>query len=42
MCYLFKLLLFFHVYVEFPIIDIKISANSTVFTEFLDFKPPDF
>lgn len=33
---------FFHLYVQFPIADIKISANSTVFTKFLDFNPPDF
>lgn len=42
MCYSFKLLLFFHLYVQFQITDIKISANSMVLTKFLDFKPPDF
>lgn len=41
MCYLFKLP-FFHLYVQFPITDIKMSANSTVFTKFFDFKPPDY
>lgn len=41
MCYLVKLLFCFHLHDQFPIIDIKISANSSFF-KFLDFKPLDF
>lgn len=31
MCYLVKLLLCFHLYDQFPAIDIKVSANSSFF-----------
>lgn len=32
----------FFTYAQFPIIDIKISVNSMIFTKFLDFRPLDF